>query len=79
MNSGMLQGGTPIRYRIEPIGGEGPLFRVSLGLDDDSIECTVRLVEQKPSSRTPAQHSDQLAELVCSNSFRGAALHNAVG
>jgi len=39
----------------------------------------VRLIEQKPSSRTPAQHSDQMAELVCSNSFRGAALHNAVG
>ena len=39
----------------------------------------VRLSEQKPSSRTAAQHSDQLAELVCSNSFRGAALHNAVG
>ncbi|TNF63422.1 MAG: methylenetetrahydrofolate--tRNA-(uracil(54)-C(5))-methyltransferase (FADH(2)-oxidizing) TrmFO [Deltaproteobacteria bacterium] len=40
---------------------------------------SVRLIEQKPSSRTPAQHSDHLAELVCSNSFRGAALHNAVG
>jgi methylenetetrahydrofolate--tRNA-(uracil-5-)-methyltransferase len=40
---------------------------------------SVRLVEQKPGSRTPAQHSDQMAELVCSNSFRGAALHNAVG
>ena len=40
---------------------------------------SVRLIEQKPSSRTPAQHSDQFAELVCSNSFRGAALHNAVG
>ena len=39
----------------------------------------VRLIEQKPRSRTPAQHSDQFAELVCSNSFRGAALHNAVG
>lgn len=39
----------------------------------------VRLVEQKPQSRTPAQHSDHMAELVCSNSFRGAALHNAVG
>jgi methylenetetrahydrofolate--tRNA-(uracil-5-)-methyltransferase len=39
----------------------------------------VRLIEQKPASRTPAQHSDQMAELVCSNSFRGAALHNAVG
>ena len=40
---------------------------------------SVRLIEQKPASRTPAQHSDQMAELVCSNSFRGAALHNAVG
>jgi len=40
---------------------------------------SVRLLEQKPSSRTAAQHSDQMAELVCSNSFRGAALHNAVG
>jgi methylenetetrahydrofolate--tRNA-(uracil-5-)-methyltransferase len=40
---------------------------------------SVRLIEQKPSSRTPAQHCDHFAELVCSNSFRGAALHNAVG
>ena len=40
---------------------------------------SVRLVEQKPLSRTPAQHSDHMAELVCSNSFRGAAIHNAVG
>ena len=40
---------------------------------------SVRLIEQKPSARTPAQHSDQMAELVCSNSFRGAAIHNAVG
>jgi methylenetetrahydrofolate--tRNA-(uracil-5-)-methyltransferase len=40
---------------------------------------SVRLIEQKPIARTPAQNSDQLAELVCSNSFRGAALSNAVG
>jgi methylenetetrahydrofolate--tRNA-(uracil-5-)-methyltransferase len=39
----------------------------------------VRLLEQKPSARTPAQTSDQFCELVCSNSFRGAALSNAVG
>jgi len=39
----------------------------------------VRLVEQKPKARTPAQTGDGLAELVCSNSFRGAALSNAVG
>ena len=39
----------------------------------------VELVEQKPKARTPAQNSDQLCELVCSNSMRGAALANAVG
>src|SRR6202012_1665096 len=33
----------------------------------------------KPHKRTPAQTSDHLAELVCSNSMRGAALGNAVG
>ncbi|AKT38957.1 methylenetetrahydrofolate--tRNA-(uracil(54)-C(5))-methyltransferase (FADH(2)-oxidizing) TrmFO [Chondromyces crocatus] len=39
----------------------------------------VRLVEMKPHKRTPAQTGDGLAELVCSNSLRGAALGNAVG
>ncbi len=39
----------------------------------------VRLVEQKPHARTPAQTTDAFCELVCSNSFRGAALANAVG
>lgn len=39
----------------------------------------VRLFEQKPHQRTPAQHSDQLAELVCSNSFRSSNPMNAVG
>src|SRR5262245_33518003 len=39
----------------------------------------VTLIEQKPIRRTPAQTSDKLCELVCSNSMRGAALANAVG
>src|SRR5689334_20652777 len=39
----------------------------------------VVLLEQKPKRRTPAQTGDGLAELVCSNSMRGAALSNAVG
>lgn len=39
----------------------------------------VHLFEQKPERRTPAQVSDKLCELVCSNSFRGASLANAVG
>jgi methylenetetrahydrofolate--tRNA-(uracil-5-)-methyltransferase len=39
----------------------------------------VRLLEQKPVAKTPAQRLEGLAELVCSNSFRAEALHNAVG
>jgi methylenetetrahydrofolate--tRNA-(uracil-5-)-methyltransferase len=39
----------------------------------------VRLVEQKPLARTPAQTTDTFCELVCSNSMRGASLTNAVG
>jgi methylenetetrahydrofolate--tRNA-(uracil-5-)-methyltransferase len=39
----------------------------------------VTLVEQKPHARTPAQTTDGFCELVCSNSFRGASLGNAVG
>ena len=39
----------------------------------------VKLIEQKPIARTPAQTSDHFCELVCSNSMRGAALVNAVG
>jgi len=40
---------------------------------------SVRLLEMKPQKRTPAQITDHYAELVCSNSLRGAALANAVG
>ena len=39
----------------------------------------VRLIEMKPGKKTPAHHSDLFAELVCSNSFRGDSLTNAVG
>ena len=39
----------------------------------------VRLIEQKPIARTPAQTIDAFCELVCSNSMRGSALSNAVG
>jgi methylenetetrahydrofolate--tRNA-(uracil-5-)-methyltransferase len=39
----------------------------------------VRLLEQKPNDKTPAQVSENFCELVCSNSFRGASLANAVG
>jgi methylenetetrahydrofolate--tRNA-(uracil-5-)-methyltransferase len=50
---------------------------LALGLANRGVR--VVLLEQKPLARTPAQTSDGLCELVCSNSFRGAALANAVG
>ncbi|MDD7772028.1 MAG: methylenetetrahydrofolate--tRNA-(uracil(54)-C(5))-methyltransferase (FADH(2)-oxidizing) TrmFO [Firmicutes bacterium] len=40
---------------------------------------SVRLYEMKPAKMTPAHHSTDFAELVCSNSFRGDRLENAVG
>jgi methylenetetrahydrofolate--tRNA-(uracil-5-)-methyltransferase len=63
--------------RVTIVGGglagcECAFQLASRGLD-------VTLIEQKPHRRTPAQTGDFLAELVCSNSFRGAALTNAVG
>ena len=39
----------------------------------------VELYEMKPAKMTPAHHSADFAELVCSNSLRGDRLENAVG
>ena len=39
----------------------------------------VILREMKPQKMSPAHHSSAFAELVCSNSLRGAGLENAVG
>ena len=39
----------------------------------------VRLVEMKPTKKTPAHRSADFAELVCSNSLRSDELTNAVG
>ena len=41
--------------------------------------CQVKLVEMKPLRFSPAHQSEGLAELVCSNSLRGAGMNNAVG
>lgn len=39
----------------------------------------VKLWEMRPEKSTPAHQTDFFAELVCSNSLRGASLENAVG
>ncbi len=42
-------------------------------------DISVELFEMRPTKSTKAHKTGSLAELVCSNSFRGAALNNAVG
>lgn len=59
------------------VGGGLAGCEAAFQLAERGIEVTI--LEQKPGKRTPAQTGDDLAELVCSNSFRGAALTNAVG
>jgi methylenetetrahydrofolate--tRNA-(uracil-5-)-methyltransferase len=41
--------------------------------------CDVTLYEMKPHRFSPAHHSDDLAELVCSNSFRSAEPETGIG
>ncbi len=57
----------------------GGLAGCELSLQLARAGVAVKLIEMKPLKRTPAQHSDQLAELVCSNSFRSDDIGNAIG
>lgn len=41
--------------------------------------CSVRIIEMRPGKKSPAHNSDDLAELVCSNSFRSNDQTSAVG
>lgn len=53
-------------------GVEAAYKIASMGID-------VILYEMRPYKMTPAHKSEKFAELVCSNSLRGASLENAVG
>jgi len=53
-------------------GSEAALQLAAAGIN-------VELHEMRPTLMTKAHKTGQMAELVCSNSFRGAALTNAVG
>ena len=66
-----------MRHAVTIVGAGLAGCELAWQLAERGIDVTI--LEQKPLARTPAQTSDQLAELVCSNSFRGAALSNAVG
>ena len=53
-------------------GSEAAWQLAEAGIDVD-------LYEMRPQVMTPAHHTGQFAELVCSNSLRAAAIENAVG
>ena len=63
--------------RIAVIGGGLAGCEAAWRLARGGVE--VDLLEMKPARRAPAQRSDALAELVCSNSLRSDNPQNAVG
>lgn len=63
--------------RVRVIGGGLAGCEAAWQLAEAGVDVTLH--EQKPEKRTPAQTSDRLAELVCSNSFRSSNVDNAVG
>ena len=62
---------------IKVVGGG--LAGCELALQLAHLGVRVALYEMKPHQRTPAQDTDLLSELVCSNSFRSANTGNAIG
>src|SRR5215217_6894951 len=57
----------------------GGLAGSEAGWQAASIGVAVVIHEMRPVRATDVHKTDQLAELVCSNSFRGDKLDNAVG
>src|SRR5258708_4609236 len=57
----------------------GGLARSEAAWQAASLRVPVTLYEMRPLRPTAVHKTDRLAELVCSNSFRGDKLDNAVG
>src|SRR6266571_4849833 len=62
---------------VTVIGGGLAGSEAAWALAERGIRVTVR--EMRPVKMTPAHHTDRLAELVCSNSFKSVELTNAHG
>jgi methylenetetrahydrofolate--tRNA-(uracil-5-)-methyltransferase len=62
---------------VKVIGGGLAGCEAAWHLAENGIK--VDLYEMRPSKSTPAHHTDKLAELVCSNSFRSNEITNAAG
>ncbi|PID71543.1 MAG: methylenetetrahydrofolate--tRNA-(uracil(54)-C(5))-methyltransferase (FADH(2)-oxidizing) TrmFO [Desulfobulbus propionicus] len=63
--------------KVTVIGGGLAGCEAAFQLAERDIQVT--LYEMKPARFSPAHESDQLAELVCSNSFRANAVDSSVG
>ena len=63
--------------RVAVVGAGLAGCEVTLQLADRGVGVT--LYEMKPRKKTPAQHGDDFAELVCSNSLRSDDPLNAIG
>ena len=59
------------------VGGGLAGSEAAWALAERGVRVTLR--EMRPGTRTPAHHTDRLAELVCSNSFKSVDLTNAHG
>src|SRR5260370_13625021 len=68
---------TEAMSRVKVIGAGLAGSECAFGLAQNGHK--VELFEMRPSKMTPAHQTSNLAELVCSNSFRSSAVTNAVG
>ncbi len=71
------RGGLRLSQRVTVIGAGLAGSEAAWQLAKRGIQ--VDLYEMRPVRQTPAHHTDQFAELVCSNSLRANGLQNAVG
>ncbi len=62
---------------VTVVGGGLAGSEAAWALAERGVQVTLR--EMRPDTRTPAHHTDRLAELVCSNSFKSTELTNAHG
>ncbi|KAB2862618.1 MULTISPECIES: FADH(2)-oxidizing methylenetetrahydrofolate--tRNA-(uracil(54)-C(5))-methyltransferase TrmFO [Exiguobacterium] len=72
-----VRGGLTLQQRVTVIGAGLAGSEAAWQLAKRGIQ--VDLYEMRPVRKTPAHHTDQFAELVCSNSLRANGLQNAVG
>ena len=63
-----------IPYSVSTFTDSSEIFR-----NNEKYDIAFLDIEMKPKKYTPAHHSSNFAELVCSNSLRSDALSNAVG